>query len=94
LVLGFLIQSLKKTYPKFYQRERNRILRASVMIIMAILGRIVFNILIQIESISSAMNESTRDNTWLFPSYELSTRLLGTIFPLASMLYSLKYMFS
>ncbi|TNV79101.1 hypothetical protein FGO68_gene7936 [Halteria grandinella] len=83
---------MKRTYPKFYQRERDRILLATLSIIVSITARIGFNIAGGFDSVQNALGESFLNNTWFYPMYELILELLSSIFPIASTIYSLMYM--
>ncbi|TNV78760.1 hypothetical protein FGO68_gene14159 [Halteria grandinella] len=90
--LLILTRQMKRTYPKFYQRERDRILLATLSIIVSITARIGFNIAGGFDSVQNALGESFLNNTWFYPMYELILELLSSIFPIASTIYSLMYM--
>ena len=49
------------------------------------------NITYSIDSVNDALNQSFEDDTWLFPISQAISTLLASIFPIASIIYSLMY---
>jgi hypothetical protein len=66
-VLTLLVARLKKYYPQFFKRERKQIYFASISVIVSIIARMTINIVYSIDSVNEALEESFREDTWLFP---------------------------
>lgn len=91
-VLFILSRRLKKYFPKFFEKERLKIIFATGMIIISIVSRITVNIwyLNHLQDIEDSFN----NGTWLYPIYQLITSVLATFFPLGATVGSLLYALS
>lgn len=90
-VLIMLVKRLKRHFPSFYLKERKQILIASVSVIISLVARIGINILYSFDSVNDALDDSYTEDTWLFPISQLIVILLASLFPIASVIYSLMY---
>ena len=93
-VLILLIRRLKRYFPSFYKKESTKIYIASISVIVSIVFRIGINVMYSIDSLNSALDISYADDTWLFPITQLITMLFASLFPIASVIYSLMYAIS
>jgi hypothetical protein len=92
IVLTLLTSQMKKTYPRFYMRERGRIFLATISIIISISARMVFNFTWFLQSVQDALHHSILNNTWLYPTYQFMNMLCASFLPISSTIYSLMYM--
>ena len=92
LVLIKLRRTLLTNYPQFFEREKTRIYISTLSIIISIVGRIIFIILQQFDSLRKALSDSVRDDTWNAPLFSLAVDFFTVLIPCASALYSLLYM--
>ena len=89
-----MIRRLKRYFPSFYKKESTKIYIASISVIVSIVFRIGINVMYSIDSLNSALDISYADDTWLFPITQLITMLFASLFPIASVIYSLMYAIS
>ncbi len=90
-VFALLINRLKRFFPQFYLRERKQIFITSSAVIISILTRIFMGFLYSVPSIAHEFDESTLHDTWLFPFATFLTLFVASLFPIASIIYSLMY---
>lgn len=88
-VLFILTRRLQKYFPKFFEKERLKIILTNGIIVIAIVSRVSVNIwyLNHLQDIDISFNEGT----WLFPIYQLITSIFASLFPLAATVVSLLY---
>lgn len=88
-VLFILTRRLQMYFPKFFEKERLKIIVSNGIISIAIISRVTVNIwyLNHLQDIEDSFN----DGTWLYPIYQLITSLFATFFPLAATVVSLLY---
>lgn len=91
IVLYLLLTRLKRYFPGFYTKEKKQILFASVSVIVSIIARMGINIVYSNDEVNEALNISFRDDTWLFPVSQFVSLFMASIFPIASIIYSLMY---
>jgi hypothetical protein len=88
-VLYTLISRLKRYFPKFYLKERGKLIMTNGVIIMSILSRISMNLFLYL--FQEEINESYGSGTWLYPVYQILSSFLSSLFPLAAIIASLIY---
>jgi hypothetical protein len=93
-MLVILRKQMKKAYPNFYEREKDKIYLATISIVVCIAARVGFNIATLSISVQDALGESMLNNTWFWPVYSFTLDLFTSVLPLTSTVYSLMYMFS
>lgn len=91
VILRQLTTRLKTYYTKFYEREGRTIWISNISIIVSIIARIFFNLIVTFDAVMDKLDESLQQGTWLYPMYHLISSMLGTILPIASIIYSLMY---
>ena len=89
--LILLTKRLKKFFPSFYLKEKKQLYMASFSIIFSIIARIFINYIYSIQSVWDALQDSYIKNTWAFPISQMCSVIFASLFPMASIIYSLMY---
>lgn len=89
IVLYLLTTRLKRYFPKFYLKERNKIFTSNGVIILSIVSRISMNIFVFFNQ--HELDLSYNEGTWFFPLYQLFSCFFSSLFPLAAIIVSLMY---
>lgn len=91
VVLTLLIKRLKLHFPAFYLKEKKQIYIASLSVIVSLVARIAINVLYSFDAVNEALDNSFEADGWLFPMSQLFVILFASLFPIASVMYSLRY---
>ena len=82
-----LIYRLSNKYPEFYKRERYQIITSVSFILASILMRIVEYGLFSMKSVKEALEESYKNNPWLYPIILLVLGATTTIMQTSAVLF-------
>lgn len=89
VVFGVLIVRLKAQYPNFYKMQNKRIFTVASLLIFSMLSKILIQSIYSVNIFFNSLDESLRQDTWLFPLVEIFSLSTCIILPLCVMTYSL-----
>ena len=87
----FVHQNFKRYFAGYFEKEKFRLFAVWSCIIASICGRIIMQIVFVDQDLIRKIQESLALNTWLGPVIKGVSILIGSVTPIASLLYSLQH---
>jgi uncharacterized membrane protein YidH (DUF202 family) len=94
IVLHLLTRRLKRFYPKFYQKERKKLITVNSLIILSISVRVVISVVNGTEAFNKFISDSFNKNTIGYPLMQFSIVFFTSLMPISTIIYSLMHAFN